>query len=203
MPDRRTQLLDAALAVVADKGMKGLTHRAVDAAAQVAEGTTSNYFRNRTALVEAVLDRLEQLDGQLLRDQGSSGPARTVEELADQLAALILALAGEHAGLTRARLALSLDKPESVTAGHFRLVGGMEQALSALGVADAASRSRDLADYGDGVLLHLLTVRRDEQPDAAAIAAAVRRLLAPKAPFAAMPDGDLPPQPAPAPPSYV
>jgi DNA-binding transcriptional regulator YbjK len=179
MPDRRTQLLDAALAVVADKGMKGLTHRAVDAAAQLAEGTTSNYFRNRVALVEAVLDRLEQLDGALLQDQGSAGPARTVEELADQLAALILALAGEHAGLTRARLALSLDRPEAVTAGHFRLVGGMEQALTALGVSDAAARARDLADYGDGVLLHLLTVRRDSQPDAAAIAAAVRRLLAP------------------------
>ena len=42
MPDRRTQLLDAALAVVADKGMKGLTHRAVDAAAELADGTTSN-----------------------------------------------------------------------------------------------------------------------------------------------------------------
>ena len=91
----------------------------------------------------------------------------------------MLALAGQHAGLTRARLALSLDKPEAVTAGHFRLVGGLEQALTALGVADAAARARDLADYGDGVMLHLLTVRRDEQPDPAAIAAAVRRLLAP------------------------
>ena len=76
MPDRRTQLLDAALAVVADKGMKGLTHRAVDAAAEVAEGTTSNYFRNRAALVEAVLDRLEHLDGQLAREF-LKGPGRT------------------------------------------------------------------------------------------------------------------------------
>ena len=74
MPDRRTQLLDAALAVVADKGMKGLTHRAVDAAAEVAEGTTSNYFRSRAALVEAALDRLEHLDGQLLRDQAAHQP---------------------------------------------------------------------------------------------------------------------------------
>lgn len=177
MPDRRTQLLDAALGVVADKGMKGLTHRAVDAAAQVAEGTTSNYFRNRAALVEAALDRLEHLDGQLLRDQGMAGPPRTLEELAGQLAGMVLALAGEHAGLTRARLALSLDRPEAVTAGHFRLVGGLEQALTALGVADAPGRARDLADYGDGVMLHLLTVRRDEQPDPAAIASAVRRLL--------------------------
>ncbi|WLQ07949.1 TetR/AcrR family transcriptional regulator [Arthrobacter oryzae] len=179
MPDRRMELMDAALKVVAEKGMKGLTHRAVDAAAQLPEGTTSNYYRNRANLVEAVLDRLLELDAALLQDQGPAGLPGNIAELADQLARLVLALAGQHAGLTRARLALSLDRPESVTAGHFRLVGGLEQALTALGVADAPARARDVADYGDGVLLHLLTVRRDEQPDAAAIAAAVRRLLAP------------------------
>jgi len=179
MPDRRTELMDAALRVVADKGMKGLTHRAVDAAAQLAEGTTSNYFRNRASLVAAVLERLEQLDVALLQDQGPAGPPENIDELAGQLAALVLALAGQHAALTRARLALSLDKPEAVTAGHFRLVGGLEQALTVLGVSDAAARARDVADYGDGVLLHMLTVRQDERPDAAAIAAPIRRLLAP------------------------
>ena len=90
---------------------------------------------------------------------------------------MVLALARQHSGLTRARLALSLDRPEAVTAGHRLLVGGLEQALRALGVADAAARARDVADYCDGVLLHLLTVRRDEDPDAAATAAAIRRLL--------------------------
>jgi hypothetical protein len=89
----------------------------------------------------------------------------------------VLALTRQHAALTRARLALSLDRPEAVTAGHFRLVGGMEQALAALGITDAAARARDLSDYGDGLLLHLLTVRRGEQPDAAAVTAAFRRLL--------------------------
>lgn len=179
MPDRRTQLLDAALSVVAEGGLKGLTHRAVDAAAGLAEGTTSNYYRNRTALVEAVLERLLQLDAALLQDAGPAGPPRNVAELAEQLAGLVLALAGQHAGLTRARLAFSLDHPEAVTAGHVLLVRNLEQALAALGVADAAARARDVADYGDGLLLHLLTVRRAEGPDPAAIAAAVRRLLAP------------------------
>lgn len=179
MPDRRTQLLDAALAVVADKGMKGLTHRAVDAAAGLAEGTTSNYYRNRNALVEAVLERVLELDAALLQDQGPAAPPQNVDELSDQLAGLILALAAHHGGLTRARLALSLDHPEAVTAGHHLLVAGLEQALAALGLADPAARARDVADYGDGTLLHLLTVRRDEQPDAAAIAGTIRRLLAP------------------------
>ncbi|MGX5716209.1 TetR/AcrR family transcriptional regulator [Arthrobacter sp. MAHUQ-56] len=177
MPDRRTQLLDAALGIVADRGLKGLTHRAVDAAAGLSEGTTSNYYRSRTALVEAVLERLLQLDGALLQGAGPAGPPRDVGELAEQLAGLVLALAGQHAGLTRARLAFSLDHPEAVTAGHLLLVRNLEQALTGLGVADAGTRARDVADYGDGLLLHLLTVRRDEGPDPAAIATAIRRLL--------------------------
>ncbi len=177
MPDRRTHLLDAALAVVADKGMKGLTHRAVDAAAGLAEGTTSNYYRNRAALVEGVLDRLLQLDAELLREQGPAGPPKDVGELAGQLAGMVLLLARQHAGINRARIAFSLDRPEAVTAGHFLLVGNLERALSALGVPDAAARARDVADYGDGLLLHLLTVRRDDEPDVAAVAAAIRRLI--------------------------
>lgn len=177
MPDRRIQLLDAALGVVADKGLKGLTHRAVDAAAGLSEGTTSNYYRSRTALVEAVLERLLQLDGALLQDAGPAAPPRDIGELAEQLAGLVLALAGQHAGLTRARLAFSLDHPEAVTAGHLLLVRNLEQALAGVGVADAGARARDVADYGDGLLLHLLTVRRDESPDPAAIATAIRRLL--------------------------
>jgi hypothetical protein len=35
-----------------------------------------------------------------------------------------------------------------------------------------------VSDYGDGLMLHLLTARRAEQPDPAAVAAAIRRLLA-------------------------
>ncbi|TLM84237.1 TetR/AcrR family transcriptional regulator [Pseudarthrobacter sp. NamE5] len=179
MPDRRAQLLDAALGLVAGKGMKGLTHRAVDAAAGFAEGTTSNYYRNRTALVDAVLDRLLELDAELLRNTAPAGPPADIAELSGQLAAMVLVLAGKHAGITRARMALSLDRPEAVTAGHHLLVGGLEHTLAAMGMPDAAARARDVADYGDGLMLHLLTVRRDEQPDTAAIAAAVRRLLGP------------------------
>ncbi|MDQ0680924.1 DNA-binding transcriptional regulator YbjK [Arthrobacter pascens] len=178
MPLRRTQLSDAALAVVAQTGLKGLTHRAVDAAAAVAEGTTSNYFRNRAALVDAVAERLEQLDVELLQRLGPAGPPEDVGEVAEQVTGLIFALMEQHATLTRARLAMSLDRPESVTAGHFRLLVGLEQTLAGLGIPDAAARARDVVDYSDGLLLHQLTARRAEDPDPASTAAAIRRLLA-------------------------
>ena len=42
MTDRRTLLLDAALELVGTQGMRGLTHRAVDAAAGLPPGSTSS-----------------------------------------------------------------------------------------------------------------------------------------------------------------
>ncbi|MBF9128356.1 TetR/AcrR family transcriptional regulator [Plantactinospora sp. S1510] len=42
--------------------MRGLTHRAVDARAELPLGSTSAYFRTRKALIEAVVRRLADLD---------------------------------------------------------------------------------------------------------------------------------------------
>src|SRR5688572_10321143 len=58
-PDRRHALLDAAIEVLAREGARGLTHRAVDGEAGVAEGTTSNYFRTREALSTAIAARID------------------------------------------------------------------------------------------------------------------------------------------------
>lgn len=55
---RRRAIADAGLAVLAAEGSRGLTHRAVDLAAGVPVGTTSNYFRSRDALIEGLVDRI-------------------------------------------------------------------------------------------------------------------------------------------------
>src|SRR5689334_15216803 len=55
MSERRALLLDAAVSVVAADGLRGLTHRAVDATAHLPAGSTSNAFRSRAALLDAVL----------------------------------------------------------------------------------------------------------------------------------------------------
>ncbi|EHB57591.1 regulatory protein TetR [Mycolicibacterium rhodesiae JS60] len=53
-PERRTVILDTAIDIVVDVGIGGLTHRQVDDRANLPAGTTSNYFRTRLALLEAV-----------------------------------------------------------------------------------------------------------------------------------------------------
>ena len=62
-PSGRTrQVGDAAIAVLADHGARGLTHRAVDQAAGLPPGTTSNYARTREALLTLALTRIAELD---------------------------------------------------------------------------------------------------------------------------------------------
>ncbi|MCW4457073.1 TetR/AcrR family transcriptional regulator [Microbacterium sp. MPKO10] len=54
MSTRHVEVLDAAIRVIASSGMHGLTHRTVDRAAGVPEGSTSNVFRTRSSLVAGV-----------------------------------------------------------------------------------------------------------------------------------------------------
>ncbi|MEW2147583.1 TetR/AcrR family transcriptional regulator [Micromonospora vinacea] len=60
--NRIALLADAAIELIADGGMRALTHRAVDARAEMPPGTTSAYLRTRQALIEAVVGRLAERD---------------------------------------------------------------------------------------------------------------------------------------------
>jgi DNA-binding transcriptional regulator YbjK len=51
-------LADAAIAVLAREGGRGLTHRAVDREAEVPEGTTKNYYPSRDSLLAAAASRM-------------------------------------------------------------------------------------------------------------------------------------------------
>jgi Tetracyclin repressor-like, C-terminal domain len=66
---RARQVADAAIGVLADHGARGLTHRAVDQAAGLPPGTTSNYARTREALLTLALTRIAELDAA----EGSAG----------------------------------------------------------------------------------------------------------------------------------
>jgi AcrR family transcriptional regulator len=96
-PRRRRALSDAAIALLAEEGAHGLTHRAVEARAGVPAGTATNYARNREALLVAAAERVLELH---LADMAATtagdpadgteaAPRRTTgeRELADILAA--------------------------------------------------------------------------------------------------------------------
>ncbi|MBU3060674.1 TetR family transcriptional regulator [Nocardia sp. NEAU-G5] len=56
--DRRTLIVDGATDLIATRGLRALTHRALDTALELPAGSTSYYFRTKRALVEAIVDRI-------------------------------------------------------------------------------------------------------------------------------------------------
>lgn len=83
---RRDRLRDAAIEVLAREGGRGLSHRAVDQAAQVPEGTAKNYFATRDALLQAAAERCVELYWIDLRK--ALGGARTPTNRQQLVAAL-------------------------------------------------------------------------------------------------------------------
>ncbi|BAX91396.1 TetR/AcrR family transcriptional regulator [Mycobacterium shigaense] len=60
--ERRRELCDAAIEVLATQGSRGLTHAQVDRCAGVPDGTTSYYYRTRAALLRGVAKRVGEID---------------------------------------------------------------------------------------------------------------------------------------------
>jgi DNA-binding transcriptional regulator YbjK len=111
-PTRHQLIADAAISVLANEGARGLTHRAVDSEANLPEGSTSNLFRTRSALLEAVVDRHVQRE--LLAISAvhalESSKDLTVAKLAELLHAAIRALASSPgSALTACRYELYLE----------------------------------------------------------------------------------------------
>ena len=104
---RREQVADAAIETLAAVGMRGLTHRAVDRAAGLPEGSTSYYFRTRQSLLQAVLDRVAALDvadaAELSIGDGS------LEAIAAAIASLVRHLVTKERSRTLARYEVATE----------------------------------------------------------------------------------------------
>lgn len=123
----------AAMRMIDEVGLAAVNHRAIDKTAGLPTGTTSNYFRTRAALYEAILrmmlnDQVKELDR-----FAASAPPRSHDELVDLLAHIIEAGGDRSAadGATArnryaARIKLSLEAADDP-----QLAAAMRQARAA------------------------------------------------------------------------
>ncbi|WP_432034769.1 TetR/AcrR family transcriptional regulator [Streptomyces cucumeris] len=169
-PGSRAELIaDTALALLAERGMRGLTHRAVDEAAGLPQGSTSNHARTRAALLKAAVRRLAEREGRLLAPEEmpplSDGPDRAHDTAADPLAALADALSlALHRSLTQqrdllvARYELALEatrRPElreyydTAGRGFRQLLEGM---VAAAGSTEPRRHGRSLTAWCEGLM---------------------------------------------------
>ncbi|MHB9849611.1 TetR/AcrR family transcriptional regulator [Streptomyces sp. Tue6028] len=106
---RAELIADTALGLLAERGMRGLTHRAVDEAAGLPQGSTSNQARTRLALLEAAVRRLAEREAQVLTPDEMPDPLGGPDALADGLALALHRYLTRHRQLLVARYELALE----------------------------------------------------------------------------------------------
>jgi DNA-binding transcriptional regulator YbjK len=187
LPDRRDLIADAAISTVASAGLRGLTHRAVDTAAGLPAGSTSYYFRTRSALISACYLRLAALSvADVDRWQAEHG-APDPDSAAEALAALL------HHWLTAARdrqlarFELSLEatrRPELRADLETAGLAARSRAttlLASLGAPRPEQAAELLVAWTDGLLYDRLAgapAASRPAPDVTELTSVVRRMLA-------------------------
>lgn len=168
---RAELIADTALALLAERGMRGLTHRAVDEAAGLPQGSASNHVRTRAALLAAAVRRLAERDAQALAPHemphppggrpsagGGSSGGEPLEEAAGALAlALHRAVTGDRE-LLLARYELALEATRRPELREFYDAAGrgfrepLETLLSSLGSTDPRRHAQSLAAWCEGLM---------------------------------------------------
>ena len=181
MADRRTLLLDAALELVGTQGMRGLTHRAVDTAAGLPAGSTSNYFRTREALVLGIVERFIARERAMV-----TGPRDEVDPTPDGVATALGRFVdralGPDRAVTLARYAILVETAQNPDLREGMASGADEVDTWALGlITRGGSRApqRDLqvlANYMTGLVLHELALPSPDLDAAGRIRAVIDTL---------------------------
>jgi DNA-binding transcriptional regulator YbjK len=160
---RRRELLDAALQVVADEGLRGLTHRAVDRRAGLPEGTCSAYLRTKQLLLLAVAEHVAAtLAADVDRLAVELAECAGEEEQAVARTSALFERWLEERELVLAKLELSLEAPrnpavaEVLSAWRSRLVAVVDEMLTRAGKQHSLPRSEALVASFDGLLIAAL-----------------------------------------------
>jgi DNA-binding transcriptional regulator YbjK len=189
---RRALIADAAISTLARDGMRGLTHRAVDRAAGLPEGSASYYFRTRQALLQATVERLAELTSTDML--GSAAvldstavpplPGHDLDTLAGVTAGLVESwlTTGRERQLARYELALEATRrPELrqtlVTTGD-AIRAAVADLFAAAGVRDPYQRAADFAAFIDGLLFDQIAGAGSRELTTADLRAAIATLLA-------------------------
>ena len=182
--ERRSALADAGILVLAEQGARGLTHRAVDAAADMPRGTASNYFPTRDELIAALVDRIGVRltpDPAAIPSLASRAPDRAL--FADYLRDVVRRLTSDpHVSLALFELRLEAARRPAValTLGAWRQRAFQDDvAFNADSGLPGGPTEIALLHYAvDGLMLDRLTVPLDTGLSVdAAIDEFVRRIL--------------------------
>lgn len=133
--DRKTQILDATILLLAEQGLDGVTHRAVDQSAGLPQGSTSYYFSKKLPLLLAAsehlagilekdCDELQVAFSDLVAKEGMDAAVRFV---ADELVSFTDT--SRHLFLARVELTLASARREDMAEVAARLTSAARRPL--------------------------------------------------------------------------
>ncbi|MGP4006706.1 TetR/AcrR family transcriptional regulator [Streptomyces sp. 4N124] len=183
-PSRTDLVADTALALLAERGMRGLTHRAVDEASGLPQGSTSNLARTRQALLELAVRRLAERESRVLALHEMPDPRGGHDSVVDGLALATHRALTHHRDLTLARYELALEatrRPElrayfDATGARFR--DQLTALATAMGSTAPARHALSLIAWADGLMFSCVAGSFSaETPSLDEVRAGLRELL--------------------------
>jgi AcrR family transcriptional regulator len=175
--DRERRLLDAAIDVLGTRGIRQLTHRAVDVAADLPIGSTSNRFRTRESLLVGVLRRILERETAMWTRLAIGIRTPTVEAVASAIGRLVEELTDGGRVLSQARRAVFVEATHRPALrseiAHLEDEIGvwMVPLLSELGTSDPTRDVHHLLALMDGLVINQLTSPRPDFDPSRAITA--------------------------------
>lgn len=170
--ERAILVANSSLEVLATKGMRGLTHRAVDEAAGLAYGSTSNLARTREALLELALTRLAEIETERFELFPAKDIGQGPKVLAEYGTRMVYALLHEHRMLTQARYELALEATRNQRLREiYDEVGVMPrrfvaELLAATGFGDVERRGNFLVSMVEGITFDAIAGAGEEPTEA-------------------------------------
>jgi AcrR family transcriptional regulator len=161
---RRELLLDAAIQVLGERGVRAVTHRAVDAEAGVGAGSTANYFATREALFSAIVERFAERERANFEEIAARVCPTSPAELGRALGELARDSAGTHRALTLSRYALLVESANNPTLREQMAVTGARVStwfatwLRLVGSSDPDHHVHLVGNYLTGLVLHELAI---------------------------------------------
>lgn len=163
----RDRVLRAAIELLAESGIRSLTHLRVDERAGLPRGSTSNVFRTREALLVGVCEHMVASE---MPEVAARMKVHSVEELVESLDNLFAYLTGPSRTMTAARLALFVEAGhntavrDALAHGRATLEAQILPAFVELGAPRPQLAVQLIAVCFEGLFLHAISGRAEIDP---------------------------------------
>ena len=164
MSERKQRLVDAAIRVLGEHGVRALTHRAVDAEAGVPIGSAANLFATREALLEAIVEQVVAIERDHFDEIALKAVPRSPADLARLAAGMARDATGVQRAVTLSRYAILIEAGHNPTIRRRLSESGSRVNtwfatwLRLVGSSDPERDVHVVGNYLTGLVLHQLAI---------------------------------------------